>query len=412
MAYITLKNGSSGEEVTKLQNTLMDAGYDVGSAGADGIYGSATESAVRKYQQDNGLDADGVAGDQTLGKLYDTKTTTTQSQTETAPYNPQADSAYQKAIAALTQARENAPTYKATYDAQLQDVYDQIVNRDKFSYDVNADSLYSQYAEQYARQGEMAMEDTMARAMAATGGYGSSYAQTVGQQTYNNYLQQLNDIVPQLYDRALAEYNAEGDRLLNQYAMLGDMADTEYGRYQDALNNYWQNISYLEGKEETEYNRQQDAYDRLVSLMTSVGYAPSDAQLAAAGMTDEEKQAYMDYYLMQTGGGSGGYSGGGSGGGYSGDYGGYDGYEYDDETGEADNDVVDRGNASGFTGTTYSEAVAYMKAAGVPSEYASSIMTADEFYRAKESNKNTVAKEYTWYKDYLADEVDRYTASV
>lgn len=43
---------------------------------------------------------------------------------------------------------------------------------------------------------------------------------------------------------ALDQYNQEGDRLVQQYGMLGDMADTEYGRYQDALSQYWQNLSY------------------------------------------------------------------------------------------------------------------------------------------------------------------------
>lgn len=36
--YTTLQNGSRGSEVKTLQETLKSAGYDVGSAGADGIY--------------------------------------------------------------------------------------------------------------------------------------------------------------------------------------------------------------------------------------------------------------------------------------------------------------------------------------------------------------------------------------
>ena len=51
--YTMLSNGSRGDEVKKLQTSLINAGYNVGSTGADGIYGSATENAVRKYQQAN-----------------------------------------------------------------------------------------------------------------------------------------------------------------------------------------------------------------------------------------------------------------------------------------------------------------------------------------------------------------------
>ena len=170
-------------------------------------------------------------------------------------YDPTADENYLQALATLNRATANKPTYAATYDRQIEELYNQIVNRDKFTYDVNGDALYQQYAQQYAQGGKLAMQDTMGQAAAMTGGYGNSYAQTVGQQTYQGYMQQLNDKVPELYDRALAQYNQEGQDMLNQYSMLGDMRDTEYGRYMDALNNYWQNVSYQQQLADTAYSR-------------------------------------------------------------------------------------------------------------------------------------------------------------
>ena len=68
MAY--LKYGSKGDEVKELQQALVNAGYDVGSSGVDGSYGPATQAAVTKYQQDNGLKVDGLAGPETQGALY------------------------------------------------------------------------------------------------------------------------------------------------------------------------------------------------------------------------------------------------------------------------------------------------------------------------------------------------------
>lgn len=337
----TYKNGSSGTEVKKLQQSLIDAGYNVGSSGADGIYGSNTAAAVKKYQQDNGLTVDGIAGEQTLGKLYGTSGAQTsnvpQQKTpqQTAPqqaqvatpkyptntYDPVSDAAYQQALSALQNAQKQMPTYAGTYDQQLQDVYNQIVGRDKFSYDMNADALYQQYADQYKLGGEMAMMDTIGQASALTGGYGNSYAQMVGQQTYQGYLQKLNEVMPELYGMALDQYNAEGDRLYDQYAMLGDMADDEYGKYQDSLNDYWQNISYLKGEADDAYNRgmaenemaydrQQDAYANLVSLMTATGYTPTEEDLRKAGMSQGEADAYLRLYAREnapSGGGDGYY---------------------------------------------------------------------------------------------------------
>lgn len=61
------KKGMSGDMVVKIQTRLKSWGYYAGSA--DGIYGSATEKAVKYFQSKNGLAADGQAGDRTLAAL-------------------------------------------------------------------------------------------------------------------------------------------------------------------------------------------------------------------------------------------------------------------------------------------------------------------------------------------------------
>lgn len=58
------KYGSRGSEVRTIQDKLKRWGYYTGSV--DGIYGSLTVSAVKKFQQKNGLTVDGIAGTKTL----------------------------------------------------------------------------------------------------------------------------------------------------------------------------------------------------------------------------------------------------------------------------------------------------------------------------------------------------------
>ena len=58
------KYGSRGTEVRTIQEKLKRWGYYSGSV--DGIYGSQTVSAVKKFQKKNGLTVDGIAGTQTL----------------------------------------------------------------------------------------------------------------------------------------------------------------------------------------------------------------------------------------------------------------------------------------------------------------------------------------------------------
>lgn len=64
-----LHNGSENDAVKTLQTYLIELGYDCGRWGADGDFGDATELAVKKFQKDNGLEVDGVVGENTWAAL-------------------------------------------------------------------------------------------------------------------------------------------------------------------------------------------------------------------------------------------------------------------------------------------------------------------------------------------------------
>ena len=66
-AEAALKRGSSGEDVSAVQKRLKQWGYYAGSV--DGIFGYATERAVRWFQEKNGLTVDGVVGPQTAAAM-------------------------------------------------------------------------------------------------------------------------------------------------------------------------------------------------------------------------------------------------------------------------------------------------------------------------------------------------------
>ena len=145
--------------------------------------------------------------------------------------------------------------YNATWLQSMNDTMNKYLNRDPFSYDVTGDALYQQYKDQYVTQGQMAMMDTMGQAAAMTGGYGNSYAQSVGQQAYQGYLQQLTDKVPELYKLALDKYNQEGEALLNQYGLLADADNREYSRNRDDISDYYTNRDYYTNQANTLYDR-------------------------------------------------------------------------------------------------------------------------------------------------------------
>ena len=171
--------------------------------------------------------------------------------------------------------------YQSQYKDQIQGLYDKIANRKDFTYDVNADAMYQQLKDQYVQGGRMAMMDTMGQAQAMTGGYGNSYAQGVGQQAYQGYLQGLNEQVPNLYQMALNRYIQQGDQLTDQYSMLSSQDAQDYARWQDQ-----QNLALQQAQ-----------------AMIAQGVRPSDEMLGQAGLSKE----YLDAMLPENAGGSSGW---------------------------------------------------------------------------------------------------------
>lgn len=68
-AVRTLRRGMTGEDVRALQSRLLEMGFGVGKAGADGVFGRGTQAAVRQLQKRYALAADGVVGPATRSVL-------------------------------------------------------------------------------------------------------------------------------------------------------------------------------------------------------------------------------------------------------------------------------------------------------------------------------------------------------
>ena len=161
---------------------------------------------------------------------------------------------------AVANAEANKPgAYQSTYNDRIQGMIDDIMNQKPFQYDPNADPLYQQYAQQYQRNGELAMRDAMAQTAALTGGYGNTYAQLAGQQGYQRYMEDMNAMLPQLQQAAYQMYQDEGNRLRTNLGMLQSADQVDYGRYRDTVGDWQDELGYLYGKyndmSQEEYNR-------------------------------------------------------------------------------------------------------------------------------------------------------------
>ena len=199
----------------------------------------------------------------------------------------QQSDAVTKAQQDLQQYQQNKPgEYQSKWQQTMDDLISKYQSRGPFRYDINADAMYQQMVDRYVQQGKQAMMDTIGQAASLTGGYGNSYAQTAGQQTYQGYLQGANDMLPQFYQMALDRYNSDGDALLQQYRLLSDQEDTAYERYVDQLNQYF-----------TELDRLQNAYDNERSF--DYGQFADDRNYQYQVNSDKQKlaQAQVDYLI-------------------------------------------------------------------------------------------------------------------
>lgn len=146
--------------------------------------------------------------------------------------------------------------YQSQFTDQLNAITDSILNREPFTYDFNADPIYQQYKDQYTALGDMAMRDTMGNAAALTGGYGNSYASTAGNQAYQAYLQQLNNIIPELQQNAYARDQDELAALYQQAGLLQGLEDAAYNKWSDERADWYNLLNYYTDTANDLYDRE------------------------------------------------------------------------------------------------------------------------------------------------------------
>lgn len=174
-------------------------------------------------------------------------------------------------------------------DAELERLYAAITGRPAFSYDPASDPVYNSYAQSYQRRGRLAMRDTMGQAAALTGGYGSSYAQSVGQQQYDSYLQSLGEALPELYGMAWQRYNAEGDALKTAWELASERSEVRRESEREAA----EREAAAQKSAET---ARRGNYDRLYKLIYNSGYNPNETELSDSGMTGGQASALLAEY--------------------------------------------------------------------------------------------------------------------
>lgn len=218
------------------------------------------------------------------------------------------------------------PSFDYTYDSEMRALIDQILNSNLA--DWKQGDQYAALRDQYAANGEMGMNDLLGQVSSRTGGLASSYAASVANQEYNDWMSKLEQAAQEMYQQERSDQ-------LNNLGVLDDVYNREYGEYTDQLNqwNNDRNFAYQQEQDalsnawkqkEWDYSMSQDEYNRLAQQADNLAAYGDFSGYKALGYTDSQinkmRQAYQIAQAAKAKSGSSGRSGS-SGGKKSGDSG-------------------------------------------------------------------------------------------
>ena len=213
------------------------------------------------------------------------------------------------------------PEYKSPYQDEIDELLGSILDYDEFVYKLEDDPVFQQYASTYLREGDRALNDTLAATAAGAGGM-NSYAVSAAQQAQNYYNTQLTDKVPELYGIAYDMYLKGFEQELNKLGVVQGLEDTAYGRYRDNVGDWFNNRdfnynAYVNNRDfnynkyrdeisddrynkEWEYsvsaNDRDNAYNQAMSFL-EMGIMPSADVLGKAGISMNEAQNFISAVL-------------------------------------------------------------------------------------------------------------------
>ena len=188
---------------------------------------------------------------------------------------------------------------RTSYTDDVEAMMYKIMNRDKFEYDADSDQLFQQALASAMNSGKTAMQDTIGQASALTGGYGSTYATSAGNQAYNAFIEDAYDNLPEHYQMALQAYQMEGEEMYKQLGMFSDADAREWGRTVDAYNvtSQYRNQAYNEA-----YTLHQDsitnAYNSANFQLNEYGQLVNNAYNIYNVASNEYEKSYAKDYDM------------------------------------------------------------------------------------------------------------------
>lgn len=261
MAYLNMKIGDTGDEVKTLKQLLRGAGYQLSD---DNLFDEDTYKAVNEYQRANGISPTGEIGASTWAKLAGSIVNSMPSGLDTA--------------GKVKFLEDNRPKdYASDYTKRIDELVEKALSREDFSYDPATDPLYRSLKDEQTYLGKRAMNDAMGAASALSGGYINTFAQTAGEQAYQDYMAQLAGSMDDMFNLALSAYDAKTKQMESELKALADAEEKAYKRYLDDVDEYTKTLEYY--------------YKKLLDEQAQENWNAKNAPRAYSGAAPKEEES-------------------------------------------------------------------------------------------------------------------------
>ena len=281
------KNKDTTDTGKKNQTGTAEKAGNIGSnIKVDGVDQTLVDAMGSSYSQSSNVTDKYLEADKNYGNYKELANTTDiidQSTWDALNSSFVASDSYNQAMQFTNGLLDKLNSGKTSYTDQIKDLMAQIQNREDFEYDVDQDQLFQQALASAMNSGRSAMQDTIGQASALTGGYGSTYATTAGNQAYNSFIEDAYNNLPEYYQMALEAYQMEGQEMYQQLDMLNTADATEWGRTYDAWQSNFANAQQM-------YNQEYGAWQDSVTN----AYNSANLQLS------EHNQLVTDAYNLYT----------------------------------------------------------------------------------------------------------------
>lgn len=193
------------------------------------------------------------------------------------------------------------PSFDYSYDSEMRALIDQILNSNLA--DWKQGDQYAALRDQYAANGQMSMSDLMGQVSSRTGGLASSYAASVANQEYNNWMSKLEQAAQEMYQQDRSDK-------LNNLGVLNDAYSREYGEYSDQLNQWNTDRAFDYQKQQDalanewqqkqwDYNMSQDEWNKAAQQAETMAAYGDFSGYKALGYTDAQINQMRQAYQIQ-----------------------------------------------------------------------------------------------------------------